>query len=236
MKCKAWWNGLSNSTIILVLLSFVTLVISLMMSEIQGRVGVLTTLVCATLVYVAYLSTSLISFASYVAPVNRALANIEAKVDLALKRGDGEKFSWIVDNDYLRRVEVGDSIEEVWVVSSDLVGDIEGGSFVDTVQRNLERGVKYTYFVPDTAEMQSRAMSLKVAHGHHSNLCVCYLNREFFFVVKDFDFIIYNPMFGTSPRRCGYMGLPINSEDGRWTAKISDSLLDALFGQLNGFR
>ncbi|WP_223908144.1 hypothetical protein [Actinomyces capricornis] len=233
MKVKNWIkDGSLQAGLIPVYSAVLAFLLSLALDWIFGRSDPWLAVACVVSVFVVYILTSLTVHARYVAPVERASRRIDERVDLFLRKADFGGFEWIVDNAYLKAVEAGESVEEVWIVSVDLAGDLERGDFVDVVRRNIQRGVKYVYFIPDNRVRFSKVAALKDVYKSNPLIKVQSLNGDFFFLVKDLDFIIYNP---TGSSRSGFMGLPVDDGRGRWTARISDSLMDVLVGKLNEF-
>ena len=232
MKVKNWIkDGSLQAGLIPVYSALLVFPSSLVLDRIFGRSDPWLVTVCIVSVFFVYILTSLTVHALYVAPVERASKRIDERVDLFLRKADFGGFEWIVDNAYLKGVEADKSVKEVWIAPVDLAGDLGSGDFVDVVRNNIERGVEYVYFIPDNTARHSKVTALKGLYEDSPHIKVQPLNEDFFFLVKDFDFIIYNPEGGP---RSGFMGLPVDDGRGRWTARISDSLMDVLVGKQIG--
>ena len=110
---------------------------------------------------------------------------------------------------------------------------VDGGQFSEVVGENLRRGVKYTYFLRGDNLCRGQFDTLRAGNGRYGrDIKVHYLSDDFFFLVDDFDIIIYNPRKGREDGCRGFMGLPIDKSYGRWTVEVSIKLVRSLVGRL----
>ncbi len=233
---EPWWRKLWSPTIGKVTIPFLAMVLTLLLAEIQGRAGLMLTVLGFSASYIVFTLTVYLVHRYYLDPANEVLAAIERKVDAALAELSAERTGWMVDNARLESIELDNSVEEVWIVSKDIAGDVNGGYFIEAVKKNLRRGVSYVYFLPDDSRSRGQVMALRSLHNEDAKIVVKYLREDFFFLVKDFDFVIYNPRKDSvEGHRSGYMGLPVEARYGRWQVQVTDSLIETLVGHLNDY-
>lgn len=158
-------------------------------------------------------------------------------VRISLEQGIGKlsalmepkSISWLRDTSQLVEYERQSPAVEIWLLTSDLLDDV-GGPFQRLVTEKLGQGVKYVYFVPDTAEIRARVEMVKGMHNHHKNLQLMYLPDSFFFLVPRLDVVIYAPR--DPENRSAFMGIPDSDESYHLHAKVSLTFVDKVVGVL----
>jgi len=123
-------------------------------------------------------------------------------------------------------MEVREKFDEIWLVTHDLKTEVNNGDYATSVVKNLEKGVRYVYFIPNNEINLVRANQLKFAANNNPNLVFYPLDEKFFFLAPNFDFSIYNPDCGST--RQSFMGLQLPNIDERYEAKIDDALTDSI--------
>lgn len=209
-------------------MSALTVALSVILSEIQTKVG--------WLVLFLALGTVLACFAIATWLVTRqvtgAVLGIGDDLCRAVERSSGAKeISWLVTTDELVEVERSKAVAEIWLISSDLAEDSIGGPFQKVVSAKLKAGVRYRYFVPDRPEMQARMAQLQASNRATERLTVTYLSKEFFFLVPEFDLAIYDPFNKTGSREA-YLGIPAAGAAKHYHARIGPELVDVMIGKL----
>lgn len=124
----SWRDLFSSQVYSAVLLPIFTIVLMLIVDEVQGVVGLWMTVACFVVSYVMCVASVFLVVRLYVRPIERAVQDLGDKisrVSTGVASGCGD---WVVDNEYLISVERRESIEEVWVVSTNISSDIDGGS------------------------------------------------------------------------------------------------------------
>lgn len=134
------------------------------------------------------------------------------------------------------KIEEGD----IWVASPDLLEDLpgkdqHGGHFCNVVSKNLGRGVKYRYFVPETNGMHTKVNRLRAFHNDSSNLSVTYLNKDrFFFLIGGLDVTIYNPFAKGGAEPTMYLGIPSRTGDrGQYQVCTNSTFTGQVVDRLN---
>jgi hypothetical protein len=223
---KTW---LVNQAWLVILVTLLTISLGIVLSEIQTKVG--------WLILIVSLFFVLITFASLTWIVVRHLYNISFGVaeqiyDTLEKYIGPDKISWLITTPQMARFEAKCKALEIWCISADLYEDIPSGEFSKTVNNNLKKGIKYTYFVPDTEQMHARMEQIVRFHNNSPNLGVKYVNDDFFFLVPKLDIIIYNPFGVGDTHRLGYLGIPTEADTQHFHARISSDFIDRLLGKL----
>jgi len=212
-----------------ILLTFFTILLGIILNEIQSKVG--WGMLITSLVFILALFGIVIWLVvRYVFAVSIDIAD-EIKETLDKYSGI-EKRSWLITGKELVRYESRCNFSEIWLISSDLSTDCVGGQFHKVVLKNLKKGIKYRYFVPNTPVLKVRMDQLFKYNNNHPNLKVTYIDDSFFFLVPNFDFAIYNPYKQGDSSRVAYMGLPIPGENNLYHVRFSDDLTDVLMGKL----
>jgi len=229
-RLREWATDQGLSVVVITVLA---VLFSVVLAEFQTKFGYLTMIVSLLTVLILYSLTSFLAFHSIgrriSGDVQETLAVIEAR-----QAPVPEALSWLIATEQLVAFESQTKAREIWLISPDLSEDIIDAPFSRVVRENLTRGIEYHFFIPDTAVMRSRAEQLRRRHNQSALVHVNFLSDEFFFLVQDFDFVIYNPYaVDAGGPRIAYMGLPLSKADGRWQARVGDNLIDALIGQLS---
>lgn len=225
-KTKSW---IADQAWVAIVVTFLTIVLGILLSEIQTKLG--------WLILIISLITILTIFFVIIWLIVRPILSVS--VELADKIHDtidkyigSEKIGWILTTPQLVKFEKNSKFPEIWLISSDLSEDSMGGPFQSVVAANLEKGIRYRYFVPNRAEIYSRVEQLTKYHSCSGNINFTYLNDDFFFLVPKFDFAIYNPFNEKQLERIAYMGIPVDEKGGHYHAKVSSELIDVLIGKL----
>lgn len=228
-RIKSW---LTDQAWVAILVTFFTVVLGIVISEIQNRVGWVTLAISLVTVIGIY---SIITWLhlKYVFSISLRLSyDIQEKIDNYIELDRVEKKGWILTVPQLVEFEKNTGAPEIWLISGDLVEDVVGEPFFDAVTQNLARGIRYRYFVPDRPEIHSRVSQIEKQRKTSERVQVTYLSSDFFFLVPDLDFVIYNPYCEDAVERVCYMGLPVPGEESHYEVKVSDDLVDLLIGKL----
>ena len=226
-RIKSW---LTDQAWVAILVTFFTIILSVVISEIQTRVGWITLIISLTTVIGIYTIITWLNL-KYVFSISLKLSHdIQEKIDSYI---GFEKKGWIFTVPQLVEFEKNIDTPEIWLISGDLAEDVVGEPFFEAVQQNIKRGVKYRYFVPDRPEIHARVSQIQKHYRTTKSIRVTYLSTDFFFLVPDLDFAIYNPYRANADvERVCYMGLPVPGEEIHYEVKISDDLIDVLIGKL----
>lgn len=136
----------------------------------------------------------------------------------------------IVAEHELASMEATQMFDEIWVISNDLSAEV--GQYSDIVPNNLKKGVKYKFFYQNTAQNAIRVEQIKRNNNYSPNARYYCLHDDFFFIVANLDFTIYDPY---SDKRIGYMGIELPNADELYAIKVDNNLTDAIASKLVGY-
>jgi len=209
------------------IVSVLTLIVGVALSEVKGSIGwspIIVALLCFLTIYVV---TLVVLELQYRPLCLGLLEEVKACVTGAV---DPSKVG-IIDNEGLKAIELTRKDKEIWLITGDLGEDVPGGPYFDVVHRNLKRERRYIYFCPRSAKTEGRVAVITQSHGNtKGKLLFVFLPDDFFFFVPRLDFCIYDP-YNTTGTRCGYMGLPMNTQE-HLHGDMNSELLDSLVGKL----
>jgi hypothetical protein len=127
-------------------------------------------------------------------------------------------FEWLFP--HAEMTEMEKSVQgKVWLVSPDLDNDTGDGPLVDsvrlTLKSNAERGIEYTYIVPDTIDIKARLKDLyRTFDGYDELLKIVTVPADRFTLLADTHVLLFNPDEDDGPTE-GYMELPL-AQRGWW--------------------
>ncbi len=144
--------------------------------------------------------------------------------------------NWIITTEELARFELENAKSEVWIITSDLEEDGIDGPFFKVVEKNMEDGVIYRYFLPNNDLVKTRVIRMKNKLTTHENksLFFHFLDDDFFFLFSKFDFGIINPNDCRNDR-FGFMGINTPDNNNRFQVRISDTLMEEFVGKLQTY-
>lgn len=142
----------------------------------------------------------------------------------------GSEF-WLRSLSQLVEIESHFEGSEIWVVSSHILDDIPGGIMFDVVANNTKRGIRYTYFLADSVEVQSRANSMQLALGNADGMSVVYIDPKVFLLLPEYDLVIYDPLRKFSEFHTAFLEIPIDSPK-RLHIRLKDAVVGALVNRL----
>lgn len=139
----------------------------------------------------------------------------------------------IVSEKRLAEIESNGNFKEIWIITADLYGDTNNMIFESVVRNNIRKNVKYTYFIPENNYItKGRSEQIMELYEYSEYVKFIELDAEFFFLVPNFDFVLYNPIGGKGYIKFGYMCLSLSSQNGMLYARVSENLISAFVGRL----
>jgi c-di-AMP phosphodiesterase-like protein len=213
---KKHFSSLSNNGVIYIVISALTLITSVFISEMQTKAGWI--IVIISLIYVLICFLILSKFLLY--PLSKKIDTINNETlnsDLT-----------ILSQEKMAVFESNEELKELWIISSDLAFDSDGGVFKDVVSSNLNKGVKYLYFIPCNQVSRSREHQIKKHNKSNKNLKFIYLNDDFFFFAPNLDCVLH--FYKNDKPNDGFIGLTMNAN--RYYIKMSNELFHATYGNL----
>lgn len=120
--------------------------------------------------------------------------------------------------------------EQIWVLTSDVTLETSNSIISKTMEKNLEKGVIYKYFIPDRIKNKASIMALKRKYERYSNFFIILINENYKLLFERFDVIIYLP---DTVNRMGFICVNF-SENNNLIAfkKFSDEDTKTIIGQL----
>lgn len=220
---KRW---ITDPTITALWISGFTIVLGIVLSETQAKIGWGILIVALIFVLGIFALLILLVMTPLQQQLESYIDNVQSKIDPAA-------LTWLLDSAQLAKYEQTSKAPEIWLLTSDLLDDSQGGTFNDVVAKKLAKGAtKYVYFVPGTPEAKARVQALFTQHKNHTNLRAVYLPDTFFFLVPRLDIAIYNPFSEGAMPRQAFMGIPVRDEARQYHASVSLDFIDKIVGTL----
>lgn len=207
---------------------------SMGVNYLENKIGIVPTLIILVIIHI------LVAVSIYLGGIiffSIGKSALEIQIDLEIK-GIQEKIAeskimnGICKEEQLALMERTCSFEEIWLISPDLLTEINSGIYAGVINKNLKKGTKYKYFVPDTEINRVRVKIFKKNCGYSKNLEVYDLADDFFFLVPRVDFAIYEPMKSITDGKKGYIGLPIQGTTESFAVLMNNDFVDAVVGKL----
>lgn len=147
-------EALKTSLWIPVVVAILTLGLGIVISEVQTKVGWLALLsalgICLGIFFCAFYV-----LVRKVCPISvDVVEGITRRMNQYVEKG---AVTWLLTDKQLVEHERTLPVDEIWLVSSDLATDIPGSPYYDVVRQNLEKGVRYRYFIPRSLAAEARA-------------------------------------------------------------------------------
>ena len=212
-----------------ILLPVMSVGCSVAINYFESKIGFLPTLIVLVTILV------MVAIALYLGSIiffHIGKSTLETHIDLKIKAIQEKIMNGICKEEQLALMEKTCLFEEIWLISPDLLTEINSGIYAGVISKNLKKGTKYKYFVPDTEINRVRVKIFKKNCGYNKNLEVYYLADDFFFLVPRVDFAIYEPMKSNTDGKKGYMGLPILGATESFAILMNNDFVDAVVGKL----
>ena len=161
-------------------------------------------------------------------PLERILTDL--KSDLIIQQFQAQH-GWLLDVKQLAAYERNVKAREIWLITSDFSDDLQDGPFMKIIDHNLQKGIRYVYFFPNTPENKARAEMIHAALKSPLLKCI-HLPDNFFFLVPKLDIVIYNPRGEGGLPKSAFMGIPVPGESGHYHAGVSLDFIDKIVGTL----
>lgn len=135
---------------------------------------------------------------------------------------DIEKIENSVDND-----------DQIWVLTSDVKLETTVSAISDIMKINLDRGVNYKYYVPDSVKNDASILELERRYGKYPNFKLIKIDAKYKFLFERFDVIIYSPDKNHTEGRAGFICVNFSDIDSSIAFKrFSEEDTKNLIGQL----
>lgn len=228
-KRTAVLRSLRDNGVLLVIITVLTVVTGVILSEAQAKIGWWPLVGAVVVVLLVLLTVSVVVATPIQADVVSRLANMERLVERAI---EPRAITWLFETEQLAAYERVCDAPEVWLLTSDLLDDVQGGMFQEVVAQNLKRGIRQVYFVPNSPEVRARVETVLTYHKRHPNMRFVYVSGDLFLLSPKLDIVIYNPLAVPPAARRGFMGLPAPRSVRHYHAEIDGEFIDRLVGRL----
>lgn len=127
---------------------------------------------------------------------------------------------------------VGDN-DQIWVLTSDVKLETTISTISKIMEANLDRGVKYKYYIPDTVKNSASILELKRKYSKYPNFELIKISTRYKLLFERFDVIIYLPDKNYTEGRSGFICINFSSIDSSIAfKKITEEDTKNLIGQL----
>ena len=222
-KAQVVKDWLLDQGILALVIVGLTIGLGILLGEIQPLLGWRILIISLTFI--------LLLFAIVIWLVQKPVRNqLTAGLDQLKLQVATETIDWLLDTEQLAAYELKSPANEIWLLTSDLLDDVGGGPFQTIVNKKVQAGTHYVYYVPNRPEIRARVEMISQSHGRNSLIDFVYLPDSFFFLVPRLDIVIYNPL--SNAERSAFMGIPVPGEGGHFHAQVSADFIDKLIGVL----
>lgn len=138
----------------------------------------------------------------------------------------------------IEKIENGvDDDDQIWVLTSDVKLETTVSAISDIMKVNLDRGVKYKYYVPDSVKNDASILELERRYGKYPNFELIKIDAKYKFLFERFDVIIYSPDKNHTEGRAGFICVNFSDIDSSIAFKrFSEEDTKNLIGQLKRIR
>lgn len=154
---------------------------------------------------------------------------IEPQLDLILSSVEKSSINWMHTQHEIDTIEKNiKKGMEIWVISPDLKNDTNRddpqiAEIIKIVEKNMQKGVCYTYIVPDKDPLVrgkiEELLNIFKRYKNTPKLIVKKIDKDYFSLFGNMCFVIYNPTSeGGKPSKV-YMELP--REEKKWWVELS---------------
>ena len=131
---------------------------------------------------------------------------------------------------------VGDD-DQIWVLTSDVKLETTISTISGIMRANLDRGVKYKYYIPDTIKNSASILELERRYKKYSNFELIKIDAKYKLLFERFDVIIYSPDKNYTEGRSGFICINFSNIDSSIAfKKITEEDTKNLIGQLQHIR
>lgn len=95
--------------------------------------------------------------------------------------------------------------DQIWVLTTDVTLETSLIALSEVMNYNLEKGVKYTYFIPDTEATEASILELNHDYGKYKNFRLKKIVPDYKLLFEKFDVIIYSPEKNGVNGRLGFI-------------------------------
>mgnify|MGYP001449171439 CR=1 FL=1 len=208
------WIG---TGVLAAIVTILAVVAALVISKVAELVGLPQAIAGGGLLLVFILSLFSVTYFFLLRPVMAQLAGERAELSSGFRTLGGRFDSvsaifnadWLITSSRLMEIEAVTDSKEIWIITRSLEEEMDNSLYGPIVRSNCERGVKYTYFVPNNPIAPIRVQKLKAWLGVTEMIECRVIPHSLFDIVSAQDIAIFGPTGNDAHRMKGYMNLPI---------------------------
>lgn len=126
-----------------------------------------------------------------------------------------------------------DEDDQIWVLTSDVKLETTVSIISETMKTNLNRGVKYRYYIPDTVKNSASVLELNRRYKKYPNFELIKIDSKYKLLFERFDVIIYSPDRNFTEGRSAFICVNFSNIDNSIAfKKIAEEDTKNLIGQL----
>lgn len=220
-----------DAGVLALVISGLSLIVSVAMSRVYEKLGFWPTAGGALLVVGLVFAISYAAFRCLHSAISDRLDILEETIR-NVRAAFGN--DWLVSRDELMRLESNTKASEIWIVSQGLQEETNDQTYLRVVRKNIGRGIRYTYIVPDNDVTRTKAAQIRSAHENNARVVFRFIREEYFDLVAAQDIAILGPVGKGAASMRAYMNLPIESGGADNFVVLSNDYAQRLVGRLLG--
>ena len=127
--------------------------------------------------------------------------------------------------------------DQIWVLTTDVKLETTVSAIAEAMKRNLDRGVSYKYYIPNTIRNEANILELDRKYKQYGNFELIRIDSEYKLLFERFDVIIYSPDKNSSEGRRGFICVNFSDDESMVAfKKISEEDTMNLIGKLQRVR
>jgi hypothetical protein len=140
---------------------------------------------------------------------------------------------WLYNDEALAKIESEVLCKSIWIISPDLSNVTEKQEIISAVKKNIDKGVKYTYIVPNSNPVKAVLPRLQELFGQSGKLNLIKLTPSRFQKLSVTHIAIFNPRGVDNIPAEVFLELPIEKAGGKkirgfWIRVANDAAKDLI--------
>lgn len=167
--------------------------------------------------------------------IGKDISNLSLAVDKI-------SIDWLLTHSEINTIEKSIIKEmEIWIITPDLKNDTKFDDpqimeIIEIVKKNMAKGVKYTYIIPDNDDfVRAKTKELNnifIDFKNTNKLSIVRIDKDHFSLLGNMCFVIYNP--GRVKDRPSKVYLELPQKEKKWWIQISDDQATLFEGRIAG--
>lgn len=160
------------------------------------------------------------------------LARIDGLIERLVSENAMREAPWLITSDRLQQLESTTQATQIWIITRSMEEEIEVDLFGKVIKSNLERGVSYTYFIPDVPAILARVERMKDVY-RSDRLIFKAISSPLFDLISAQDTAIFGALGSGSREMAGYMNLPIHEGGNSYFVVLGPQHCEGIVGTLS---